>query len=295
MMHVALVLGVLLLFFCAFYVGKNYHYWKYLLATRNAPAAANTLADKFPGVAAEDLVEQALAAEDAGDWQGAADRLIAAKQKNRAYRGLLFRVGKIFYEKGDLANADSVFENAIQLGENIDMANHYRGLIATARRNLPAAERFFEAAAVAEPLAAEHYYYWGEVLRLAGRPRDAMPRYEQASVRTASEQTRTLYKFKRRIAEIEAGAVDNVAAAAAEKLNAGAAPVDWLMTAAAVAIQQGRPAEGAQLITQAREAKNPGVFSSCAKDMFFGRAGEKHPEIAAACRLEFDPANRPFR
>ena len=80
------------------------------------------------------------------------------------------------------------FERAIAFHENVDTANYFRGLIATRRRDLPAAERFFEAAATADPFTADYYYYWAEALRLDNHPQEAIPRYEQAERRARGEQ-----------------------------------------------------------------------------------------------------------
>ena len=293
--HVALVAGMFLLLFCAFYVGKKYQYWRYVLATRNAPATTNTVADKFPGIAAEDLLEQALAAENAGDWKGAADRFVAAKYKNRAYKGLMFRVAKLFYDHGDFINADRLFQNAIELGENVDAASYHRALIATAQQKFPAAEQFLLAAANTEPLIAHYFYSLAEALRLDLRPRQAIPRYEQAIRRARTEQQRRQYQFKIRIAEIEAAGATAVAAQIAEKRNAGALSVDWLMTEAAAKIHEGKVNEALPLIAEARAGRDPEMFAACVGDVFFQKASQRDATVAAACRLDFDPRQPAFQ
>ena len=293
--HIAVIGGALLLLFCAFYVGKNFQYWKYLLATRNAPVAPAGLEDKFPGVAAEDLVEQALAAESAGDWRGAVDRLLIAKYKDRAYRGLFYRIGKILYDKGEHAAADDIFAKAIEFGEDVPMANHHRGLIATAANNLPAAERFLSDAARAEPLVPDHYYHWAEALRLAGKPREAIQRYDQAIVRARTDEVRRFAQLKRRLAQVESGDLAEITKGLETQRAAGPLNVEWLMTGAAMEIQQGRIDSAVQLIGQAREAKNPRAFVTAVRDMFFRKAAQKNPALAEATRLEFNPDEPAFR
>lgn len=293
--HIAIIAGALLLLAGAFYVGKRYQHWKYLIATRNAPVVAESFEDKFPGVPADQLVEQALAAEAAGDWRGAVDRLVAAKYKDRSYQGLFFRMGKILFDKGNHTAADGAFAKAIEFGEDLPRANHHRGLIATAARNWPAAERFFAAAAAAEPMAPDRYIHWAEALRMAGNPRDAVQRYEQASTRARRDDVRTTSLFKQRIAELEAGGAAEVEKAIAERRAAGALSPDWLLLAAALEIQRGKIERGVELIGEARAANNPLIFMHCARDMFFRRAGEKNPAVAEAVRLEFDPNQPAFR
>jgi len=164
-----LILGTILLLGLSFYGGTKLNYVKYLLASRNAPKLEQG-ADRYPGVAADELVKQALNAERAGKWQEAVERFMAAKNKDLRYRGILFRVGKVVYEHRDFDAADKAFERAITFGENVEAANFYRGLIAVRRRNLPAAEQFFEAAVEAAPFVPDYHYYWGETLRLDLKP-----------------------------------------------------------------------------------------------------------------------------
>lgn len=293
--HAIVVLGALFILFLTFYIGKNAQRWKYMLFADKEPELSGTVADKFPNVPADELIQQGFAAEAAGDWRGAADRFIAAKYKDRGYRGLLFRVGKIFYDQKEFGLADSVFANAIAFGENVDASNYFRGLIATSQRNMPAAERFFAAAAAAEPMVATYYYYWAEALRIDLRPAMAIPHYEQAVLRARTEQDRALYRFKIRICELESAGSVKVATAIAEKKNAGPLPIDWLMTAAALEIHEGRVTEGIRLIGEARAGKNPGLFVGCVTDMYFRSAGLKNPQISEAIKLEFDPAAPAFQ
>ncbi|HSH37160.1 MAG TPA: hypothetical protein VK993_00120 [Chthoniobacterales bacterium] len=56
--------------------------------------------------------------------------------------------------------ADKLFQNAIELGEDLGAANYYRGLIATRNGDVAAAERFLAAATVAEPLIAHYHHSW---------------------------------------------------------------------------------------------------------------------------------------
>ena len=133
MQNFAVVIGVLFLFGMMFYIGKRYEYLKYMIVTRGRAKVAASESNKFPGRSAEELVNQALIAERLGNWHEAVERYIAAKYNNLSYTGILFRVGKIYYDHGDFTSADASFERAIVFGENIDSANYYRGMIALGR------------------------------------------------------------------------------------------------------------------------------------------------------------------
>ena len=290
--HAFLVIGAIFVLGLTFYVGKKYPYWKYLIMTQREAKLAEKDPDKFPGVPAGQLVEQALVAEHSGKWQEAVERLISARRKNRALPGILFHVGKILLEHHNPDAADQAFERAIALGEDVDTANYGRGLIALHKRNLPGAERFFEAAANAKPLMADYYFYWADALRLDGRPREAIPHYQQAALRTDSAKEEKVIGFKIRIADAEAGAAAKVSAEVEEKRQAGPLSVDWLMTAAALKIREGHIDEAVQLLSAARLGKDPGLFAACVKDFVFQDASLLYPEVAKMCKLNFEPPTK---
>jgi tetratricopeptide (TPR) repeat protein len=286
MQHAALIIGGLLLVCLTFYVGKKFEYWRYLYETRLQTKLPGSVPSKFSDVSSEDLVEQALTDERSGKWGEAAERLIAAKHKNLAYRDIFFHVGKIAYDHKDYDTADKLFERAIAFRENVEGANYFRGLIATSRHDLNAAERFFEAAANEAPLAANHYYYWGEALRLNFHPQEAIRRFEQAGRRAGNDQDETLCRFKIRMARLEAAQSPEINAEIEKQRSAGPMSVDWLMTAAALKIREGHIDEARQLMAQAHAANQPGLFASCLNDAVFQDACQKHNELAEVCRMD---------
>ena len=282
-----LILGTILLLGLSFYGGTKLNYLRYLLASRNAPKLEQG-ADRYPGVAAEELVKQALNAERAGKWQEAVERFMAAKNKDLRYRGILFRVGKVVYEHRDFDAADKAFERAITFGENVEAANFYRGLIAVRRRNLPAAEQFFEAAVEAAPFVPDYHYYWGETLRLDLKPEQSVAHYDQAVLLARTDQDAAVGQFKIRMAKIEAAEGATVAAELTAKESAGPLSADWLMTAAALQLRSSHVDSARQLILQARDAKAPGLFASCVNDFYFREAAKKNPELAEPLHLDLD-------
>ncbi len=283
-----LILGAILLLGLTFYGGTKLNYIRFLIASRNAPAMDESGPDQYPGVAAPDLVKQALLDERDGKWQEAADRFLAAKRKDLRYRGILFRVGKILYDRRNFEPADEAFERAIAFGENVEAANFYRGLIAVRRRDLPAAARFFEDAVKAAPFVSDYHYYWGETLRLDLKPKESLPHYEQAILLARTEQDATVCRFKIRMARIEAAEGSAVSEELAKMEAAGPLSVDWLMTSAALQLRAGHVEEARQLIMQAREGTAPGLFASCVNDFYFHDAAKKYPELSEALRLELD-------
>src|ERR1700738_4253483 len=85
MQTVALIIGSVIVLAGAFYAGTKVRILKNALnvfASRNKPELPNYDSTKFPGLSADELVEQALAAERLGNWHEAVARLITAKKRN---------------------------------------------------------------------------------------------------------------------------------------------------------------------------------------------------------------------
>jgi tetratricopeptide (TPR) repeat protein len=279
-----LIIGGLVLVAMAFYAGKQFNYIRYLIASKKRDAALEQVAQKYPGVSSEELITTALAARKRGDWSEAVDRLLAAKRSNPTLPGLLFLIGKTSFDRGELDTADLAFSHAIRFNENVAASSYHRGLIALRRQDTGAAIRYFEAAAEAEPFISDTYFSWGEALRLDGRARDAIRRYEQAEQRSTRAEDSTLCAFKIRLARIEAGDAAAVAAEIEQRGDAGARSVDWLMTDAALHLHRGMTADAARLISEARALGLPAIFLTCAADNVFRKAAETHEEVRAALR-----------
>ena len=161
-------------------------------------------------------------------------------------------------------------------------------MIASARGDFSAAERFFEAAANAAPLNADYYYSLAETLRKDHRPKEAVSRYEQAGRRTSDEAGQTICRFKARMTELEAGDLTKVRAELEQTQSHGSLAVDWIMTAAALEIQQGQTEQAIPLVEQAHaadESRMFALFAACVSDRFFSVASQNSPELARVCNV----------
>ena len=289
MQNVVLLFGAAVLLVGVFYAGKKYEYLKYFIASRKHAEIAARVTRQFGNASAEELVEQAIVAERLGNWEEAAQRLIAAKYKNIALPGVIFRAAKLYYDHNDFDSADRLFESSISFGENIDAANYYRGMIASGQSDFAGAERFFEAATSAAPFNADYYYSLAETCRKDHRPKEAIARYEQAARRAGGDEEQTICRFKARMASLEAGEVAPVSAELDRKRGSSPLSVDWLLTAAALEIHQLHVPEAVKLVEQAREADQSrlfALFAGCVSDRLFTLACQNNPEIAQACRVE---------
>ncbi|HEY5036439.1 MAG TPA: hypothetical protein VII74_04835 [Chthoniobacterales bacterium] len=286
--HAALIISALVLLGLAFYGGTKLNYLRYLIAAHRQPTLEETKADHFPRVPAAELITQALVAERNDQWQDAVARFMAAKRKDLRAPGILYRVGSILYDHGQLVAADKAFGHAIDFGENIEMANFYRGLIALRRKDYPAGLQFFQAAVAAGPFVAEYQYYCGEACRMDLQPKPAIPYYQRAALLASSETEATVCEFKIRLARLEAAETPAVSDELARKAAAGPLPVDWLLTAAAIDVRGGQIGAAREAISQAREAKAPGLFNSCVSDMYMRSVAGRFPELADVLRPGVD-------
>ncbi len=168
------------------------------------------------------------------------------------------------------------------MNENVDRANYLRGLLAVKRKDFPAAQRFFAAAASADPFAADYQYDWAEALRMDHRPNESMSHYEQAASLAPKAENVALCQFKLRLARLEAGDV-NMAAEIEARKNAGDLTIDWLMTEAALNLRGGHLEEALPLLEKAR-ATDPTVFAACASDQFFAYAASQNEQLAAVLK-----------
>ncbi len=287
MQNVILIIGVVILLGLAFFVGKKFDYWKYKIFTKSKPTM-EAAADKFPGQTSDQLVEQGLALERQGKFAEAADHFMEAKRKDLTYRGLLFHVAKIAYDHRDLKAADNMFERSIEFGENADMANCFRGLIAVSKKDFPAARRYFAAAAAADPFMPYFQFCLGDVDRLDAKPKDAIAHYQQAERRARGEPEAAVYRFKTRVARLEAGEGEQLKAELAKAAQAGSLSGDWLFTRAAIQVHDGKIQDAIATLAEARSMTNRMVFGSCATDLIFQDAASKNPSLAETLRGEVE-------
>ena len=136
------------------------------------------------------------------------------------------------------------------------------------------------------PFNADYYYSLAETLRRDHRPKDAIGRYEQAA-RRGQETEQIICRYKARMAALEAGDVDPVRNELDQKRKLGPLPLDWQMTAAAIAIHQGDIAQAANILREAKEADRPQLdarFAAYVGDRFFAVACQNN-ELAEPCRI----------
>lgn len=292
MQHVALVLAVLFFLGGMFYLGTKFPFLIYKIRTYQHAKADQSVPDPYPNVSPDELVHEALVAQNAGRWQEAADRFISARRKNNALRGIFFRVGALCAENGDLANADKFLARSIEFGEEVDQANSYRAEIAVRDQNLAAAEGFAEAAAAASPFNWIYYYRWAEILRLNGRPKDAIRRYEQGALCAKESLNDWVCRFKVRLAKIEARDPE-IADEIAKKQTEDSPGGDWLITAAALKVREGHFGEAVELLEKARAISTASVFGFGISDNIFREASNRDPALLEIC-LNAVPALVPF-
>ncbi|MDQ2869046.1 MAG: hypothetical protein M3R59_11670 [Verrucomicrobiota bacterium] len=281
------VVALILLILGVFYLGRKIDYWRYRWHLRKMTEETARKPDKFPQFTGEQLIEQALIAEKAGRANEAVEKLLAAKSKSPQTQGLLLRAAIILFRHHELDLADRLLQRAIAIGENADGASVFRGLIAMKRKDYLGAEKSFDDATRLSPFLPQPYFEWAEALRLDRKPKEAIARYQQAALRAASASDEAVCQYKVRITRIEMGEADPVRQELEKRRAAGGdLSVDWLMTAAALDIRDGKFGAATDLINKARANPHDLMFLACANDPFFREVADRHPELAPLLRPE---------
>jgi tetratricopeptide (TPR) repeat protein len=223
------------------------------------------------------VIDQALAAQNAGDSENAFRLLDQLRRDGGHINGLDFQLGWLAYQRGDYPGALLALNRSIAEEEEVGSSYDLRGLIAGGPR--PGMTADFEAATQANPFDAIAFFHWGEALRRSGKPRQALIRLRQALDRAQTPATQSLFGLKIRLAEIELGEEKNFAPALAAALARPQPASEWLLTAAAQEMRGGNYSAAAAHLEEARQVSGSAVIGSALLDYFFQGYADK-PEMA---------------
>lgn len=168
------------------------------------------------------------------------------------------------------------------------------------QRKLEEMKTCLDEAIAADPVRAEFHFAHAEIDRRLGRIDDALASYARALERARPGRApgAELISFRRRLLLIEGGRESEIDAGRYQAELARTAPSgDWLLTAAAVALQRGNPAEAARWLKLARAAMPRSEYLERIDDYFFrvhaGNADLKGLFPTPAERIQFLANARP--
>lgn len=267
-------LGVLALLVVAFLLGRTS-----ATKTTNAPAAApaapevvkdgkattNLLSD-----ANSALIDQAMAAEQASDFKKARELLEKVRDSGEHIHGLAYQIAQLAVFANDSTKAVSLLNDALNDGEELASAYNLRATMA-ARINpsREASANDYETATKVDPFDARTFFYWGASLRRAGKFQAALIRQRQALDRLREPTAEGLYRLAIRLTLIELGQEKEFADEFGKQLALPYPSIDWLFTAAAIEIRDGKLAAAVPYLTRAEQCGDPDAFSLRIRDYFF--------------------------
>ena len=242
----------------------------------------------------------------AGNLDRAVDYLETARAIDADYPALYLRLGKVRFDRSELAQARAALERVQDVPELASPANYYLGQIALLERRNEDAINLLEAALAANPDASEVHYPLAQAYRAVGDTEQArahLARFQLRSVAIADPlveelkagNKRSLPAFQRAIHAVQQGdyatAAEEFAAGLEADPNNAAARISY---ARVLYLNQQRDAAAQQLERAlALESENPlgyflqGVLRQqqgdfAAAEALYLRALERDPEHSGA-------------
>ena len=248
------------------------------------------MADPLARVGVNDRALEAsdsgLHAENAGDLKTARQTWQAAVDGQVRLPGADYRLAMLDIQQGDLANADIHLSNSLAAGEMMASCYFVNACFAGKKSDYTEAAKQLSYAVRIEPFNAKYFFCWGETLRRAGKAIAGVDALTQALNRTASTSDIELFRFKLRLAKIEAGHDEAFETEFADSLAKPPVSGDWLLLAAARELSRADFPAAVGHLQAATRVLTPEVFNLLVQDFAF-QSYATHPEVAAL--LKFSP------
>lgn len=192
-------------------------------------------------------------------------------------KGVQYQMAVTAMNAGDEVAAKSYAYEAIGKSDSVVQAYNLLGMIAARSGDAATAEWAFERATIANPVDPMAYYNWSEVLRSRNEPRLAIAKLRSAMQRNPGEP---LYALKLRLAKVEAGDERDLLEEVDAQLKLNPPSADWLLTAAAIALNQGQFDEAVTLLNLARRSMQPILFLGIIQEDSLFRKFRDNPKIS---------------
>jgi tetratricopeptide (TPR) repeat protein len=248
-------------------------------ARRSVPLPADS--DKEPALLSASemaLIDQAIAAENAGDTKKAFTIFDQLRHGKGHVAGLDYQLASLAFRSKDAASALMLVNRSIAQNEAVSDCYALRGLIMNSRGVLKGLHDF-QAAAQVDPFGAKSFLFWGEALRRAGRPQEALVHLREAVARAQNPWDQAMDELKVRLTQIEIGQGKDFAAALEAEMALPSPPVPWLLTAVAQELHDGDFPAAARNLERARPLLGAALMAGTLRDYFFMAYADK-PALA---------------
>jgi tetratricopeptide (TPR) repeat protein len=285
--------------FIVFLMGASFYLGRLTLPTNPATPAKKAApipaeSDKAPDILSApimSLLDQAIAAENAGDAKKATALFDQARHDGGHIQGLDYQLAMLSYHSGDLPSALLMLNRSLAEGENAGQSYGLRGMIAN-RKGPAKGLHDFEAGTQADPFDPTSFFYWGEALRRTGQPREALVHLLQASQRARSAAELATYQLKVRLTQIELGQDKEFAQELAAQMASSHPAPEWVLTAAALDMHREDYAAAAADLARAEQLMDRAALAQALRDYFFYSYADK-PQLAALYAAILPPLPKP--
>ncbi len=233
--------------------------------------------DTWPKAAASDIAvfDRALEAMAAGKMKEAREQIEAVRQEQGKLVFSDFLLARSYLRTKELLAALPLLQASIAKGEMVaasllEIAQTYR----QSPQGSGSADQYFHEAMKANPLEPYAFYYYGEALRKEGRSGEAVKLLYQAKLRASRDSERPIIETRYALARIEASDPSVVS----ELEATDSLPGNLLVAAAALAVKNDDYAKAGALLTQARAALSPEMFTYLVTDQIFVMSRDR-PEL----------------
>lgn len=215
-----------------------------------------------------------------------------AQAADPTLRGVTYQRSVTLMNLGRESEAEAEAYKSIGAGEQVAQAYNLLGTMAARRQDFPVALWAFGKAQEAEPADPMAFYNASEALRNAGRTAEAIEQLRAAIQRNPGEP---LFAMKLRLARVEAGEGDLLIPEVSEQLKIEPPAGDWLLTAGAISLANGRYDEAAGVLSRAKDAMQPILFVGILREDPFFKKFANRPELRAFfdATISVNPAPAP--
>lgn len=228
------------------------------------------------------ILDQALAADKAGDLDGASRILGTVEAKGKTSLGFRGYQANLLSRSGFGVDAEGALAGTPDLSTPDGVEQ--MGFVYARDRDFDKAIEWLQRAVNSNPFPAENFYRLAEALRRKGNFADTVTRLEEALIRVPTEaefsELRDMVSFKLRLAKIEGGRRGEVTSELEAQLKGPAPSGYWILTAAAASLEDRDLKTAATWLTKARASLGEDRFNALLNDYFF-RAYADHAEVSS--------------
>lgn len=215
------------------------------------------------------LIDQAMAATQANHFKEAAEALDKVKASGQPVRGLTFQRAMVALFASQYTQAVPLLNEAITEGVDIGEAYNLRATLSSRQNVFRSTSNDYKTASKLDPFDARIFFYWGSAMRRAGMSQEAMVHLQQALDRLREPTAEAYYQLALRLTQIEVGKEKVFADELARQLALPYPNMDWLFTAAALALRDAKYEAAAAYLDRAEQCGDPDGFALRLRDYYF--------------------------